>query len=289
MPTVSIDDPHAIAALAVSAIRTEALLTPKPGLVDRSGQGSHPDMSLTMLLRSADSLLDTFVDLARAGTEDAVGQRLRDRVGMIGRVGEARMLAATGGVNTHRGALWTVGLLVTAAGAVGAAGAASSETAVLSTAGAVASIPDSVARPSRSSHGQTVNRTYGVSGAVGEAAAGFPHIRQVALPELRAGLAAGASTDRARLRTLIALISTVDDTCILHRGGSGGLRWMQASAHRVLHARRFDRALSRFVTRAEHRRLSPGGSADLLSGSIFLDSLSLPTTVALQECAHADV
>jgi len=288
MAPVPIDSPQGIAALAVSAIRDEALLTPKPGLVDRSGQGSHDDMSLVMLLRSADSLYDTFVDLVRAGAQDPVGQRLRNRVGMFGRAGEMKMLAATGGINTHRGALWTVGLLATAVGAASAADAVPSETRILEIAGELASIPDSAARPSPSSHGQSAVRTYGVSGAVGEAADGFPHICNVALPVLRSSLSHGETTERARLRSLLALVATVDDTCILHRGGSAGLRWMQASARRVQHARHFDTALSRFATLAERRRLSPGGSADLLSGSIFLESLSLNTTVALQEHAHAD-
>ncbi|AMM19420.1 hypothetical protein AX769_03775 [Frondihabitans sp. PAMC 28766] len=275
--------PDTIAALAVSALREEALLTPKPGLVDRNGQGSHCDMTLAMLLDSADSLFDTFLDLARAGGEEPVGQSLRDRVGVLGRAGEAAMLRATGGVNTHRGALWTVGLLATAAGA------AHAEADIFRIAGALAVIPDSAAAPSSSSHGQAAVRTYGVSGAVGEAAAGFPHIRLHALPAVRSSLAWGESVERAQLGALLALVATLDDTCVLHRGGAAGLSWMQASARAVQRARRFDSALSRFVGRAERRRLSPGGSADLLSGAIFVESLSLPTTVPFEEHAHADV
>jgi triphosphoribosyl-dephospho-CoA synthase len=275
--------PDAIAALAVSALREEALLTPKPGLVDRNGQGSHPDMTLAMLLDSADSLFDTFAHLARAGAEEPVGQGLRDRVGVLGRAGEALMLRTTGGVNTHRGALWTTGLLATAAGA------AQAETDIFRIAGALAAIPDSAAAPSSSSHGQLAVRTYGVPGAVGEAAAGFPHIRLNALPTLRSNLAWGETVERAQLRALLALVATLDDTCVLHRGGAAGLRWMQASARRVQGAGCFDSALSRFVARAQRRRLSPGGSADLLSGAVFVDNLALPTTVAAEEHVHADV
>lgn len=275
--------PDTIAALAVSALREEALLTPKPGLIDRNGQGSHPDMTLAMLLDSADSLFDTFADLARAGAGEPVGQSLRDRVGVLGRAGEAQMLQATGGVNTHRGALWTLGLLATAAGVAG------SEADIFRIAGALAAIPDSAAAPRPSSHGQLAVRTYGVSGAVGEAVAAFPHIRLNALPTLRSSLARGETVERAQLRALLALVATLDDTCVLHRGGAAGLRWMQASARGVQGTGRFDSALSRFVARAKRRRLSPGGSADLLSGAIFVESLSIPTTVPAEEHAHADV
>lgn len=193
------------------------------------------------------------------------------------------MLEATGGVNTHRGALWTVGLLATAAGA------ATSESEVFRIAGLLASTPDSAGRPSSSSHGQTAARNHGVSGAVGEAAAGFPQIREVALPTLRSFLADGETVERAHLRALLALVATLNDTCVLHRGGASGLRWLQSSARRVQQARHFDSALVRFAARTRRRRLSPGGSADLLSGAIFVDSLSLLPSVAPKEHAHADV
>jgi triphosphoribosyl-dephospho-CoA synthase len=277
-----------IAATAVLALRAEALLTPKPGLVDRHGSGSHADMNLPMFLDSAEALQPTFEALAAAGAQFPVGTTLRDHVGILGRKGEAVMLDATGGVNTHRGALWTVGLLATAAGA------ATSEPDLFTRAGALAAIPDSAGRPPSTSHGQRAARTFRVTGAVGEAVAAFPHIRHVALPALRRAQQRGDHTDRAVLQTLLALISSVDDTCVLHRGGAAGLKWMQTTARRVQSSRNFDAALDRFVTAAEHRRLSPGGSADLLSGALFVDTVSAlrhpqPTTTPAvpEEPTHA--
>jgi triphosphoribosyl-dephospho-CoA synthase len=264
--------PTTIAALAVRALQEEALLSPKPGLVDRRGSGSHSDMDLPMLLRSAESLQDTFRELALAGSRFPIGQHLRDRIGVLGRMGEATMLEATGGVNTHRGALWTVGLLVTAAGSA-RAGSTTAVVDVPARAGALARIPDSAGDRPQSSHGQRAMRAYGVRGAAGEASAGFPSIARVALPTLRASRSHGEGEDRARLRALLALVAAVDDTCVLHRGGSEGLRWLQRSARRVQRARRFDSALERLVVRTERRGLSPGGSADLLAGAVFLDSL----------------
>ena len=105
-----------LADLAVRALVEEALLTPKPGLVDRRGPGAHEDLSLNTMLRSAESLRGTFADVAAACEGRRPDLGLRETLGAIGRAGEAEMLRATGGANTHRGAIWTLGLLV--AGAV---------------------------------------------------------------------------------------------------------------------------------------------------------------------------
>jgi triphosphoribosyl-dephospho-CoA synthase len=291
-PRLQPSSPATVAALAVDALRAEALLTPKPGLVDGNGPGSHQDMNLAMLLTSAESLFDAFTELACIDARHLDDQTLRDQIGVIGRHGEAAMLEATGGVNTHRGALWTLGLLLTAAQS------ATTEPEVFDRAAALARTPDSVTGPVPSSHGQRAVRTYGVPGAVGEAAAGFPSISRVALPTMRAALNRGESTDRARLRALLALIATVEDTCILHRGGTQGLRWIQRSARRVESAHCFDNALRRFAADAQRRRLSPGGSGDLLAGMIFVHSLdrpgvpAKPTPIherAVLEFSHADL
>ena len=100
-----------IADAAVRALLTEALLTPKPGLVDAAGRHSHPDMNLALLTCSAKALRDPLQQCADAVRAMPLGLELRAHIGAIGRAGECRMLAATGGVNTHRGALWALGLL----------------------------------------------------------------------------------------------------------------------------------------------------------------------------------
>jgi triphosphoribosyl-dephospho-CoA synthase len=275
--------PTFLAELAVDALKAEALLTPKPGLVDQHGSGGHSDMDLPMLLRSADALFDTFRDLAAMGASELDPQHLRDRVGMHGRIGEAMMLDATGGVNTHRGALWTLGLLVTAAAS------ANTEDDVFRRAAAIARTPDSAGTPAPSSHGQRAMRQYGVVGAVGEATAGFPHIVRFALPELRRSLAHGSSGEGARLRALLALIAMLDDTCILHRGGIEGLRWMQVAAKSTLASPHFEAQAEIFCRRADELSLSAGGSADLLSGAIFVHTLESVRLPIRQEEVHAYV
>ena len=266
--------PKRIATLAVASLRGEALLTPKPGLVDRRGSGSHGDMNLDLLMRSADALHDAFVQCAQAALDLAPGTRLRVRVGRVGRRGEQQMLAATGGVNTHRGALWALGLL--AAGVAVGGGAAEAA----SFASRLAAIPDLSVPPQGplASNGQRVRRRYGVEGAGGEACAGFPHVMHAALPALRAGRERSADEASARLDALLAVMASLADTCVLHRGGPERLATVQAGAAAVLREGGCATAAGRsrlgeLDALMRHRRLSPGGSGDLLAAALFLDSI----------------
>jgi triphosphoribosyl-dephospho-CoA synthase len=260
-----------IAELAVAAIRSEAELTPKPGLVDRRGSGAHTDMNLDMLRASAEALRDAFIECASAARELSVGPDLRATIGRIGRAGEAQMLEATGGVNTHRGALWALGLL--------SAGAAVSDSLArtVDVAARLAAIPDGAATPT-TSHGAVARQRHGVRGAAGEAQSGFPHVRLIALPALRSARRSGADESTARLESLLALMARLDDTCVLHRGGASGLRAVQSGAQAVLDAGGFGTTQGRSHFTALDdlclaRRLSPGGSGDLLSATLFLDAI----------------
>ena len=277
--------PGAIADLAVAALRAEAELTPKPGLVDRRGSGAHCDMNMSMLMESAAALHDAFAECATAAAELPLGPELRARIGATGRRGEREMLTATGGVNTHRGALWAVGLL--------AAGAASrpGTDEVVRFAAALARLPDpALPAVPRDSHGARARLRYGAAGAAGEAAAGFPHVTLCALPALHRARHRGAGEDFARLDALLAVMASLEDTCLLHRGGPRGLDAIRSGAGQVLSAggtatptgRRLLAELDQ-LTRA--RRLSPGGSADLLAAALFLDSLTAGRTRETS-CTH---
>ncbi|MGO4332204.1 triphosphoribosyl-dephospho-CoA synthase, partial [Cupriavidus sp. M-11] len=106
-----------LADLAVAALIDEAALSPKPGLVDSRGNGAHDDLSLALMCRSARALHPAFAAMAAAGLQAAQpGVALREQLGALGREAEAAMMRATGGVNTHRGAIWSLGLLLGAAG-----------------------------------------------------------------------------------------------------------------------------------------------------------------------------
>jgi len=158
--------PHLLARHATQALLDEAYLTPKPGLVDRRGAGAHNDLSLALLARSAQALEPYFARMAGAAMDYRDGIELRERLGAIGREAEVEMLLATGGVNTHRGAIWALGLLVAAAALSRSRDAAE----ICRYAGELASKPDRYA-PLRPTHGELVRRAYGISGARGEACA----------------------------------------------------------------------------------------------------------------------
>lgn len=113
---ISVSLADRLADLAVDALIDEADLSPKPALVDRRGNGAHSDLHLGLMHASAFSLWPAFKEMAEAALEfGVVGQPLREAIGRIGREGEAAMMQTTGGVNTHRGAIWALGLLVVAA------------------------------------------------------------------------------------------------------------------------------------------------------------------------------
>lgn len=258
-------DARDVADTAVQAMHDEIDLTPKPGLVDRRGPGAHTDMNATMLHSSADVLHAALRECCNAGAELGIGPELRTRIGRIGRTGEAAMLAATGGINTHRGSLWTLGLLTTAVGT-----GAVRTVQILTAAAAIARLPDSAATATITP-GAAARRRFRVGGALGQARAGFPHLAQYALPALRT---------RTPLDALLAVMAHLDDTCLLHRGGTDGLADVQRGAAAVLAAggastiegqRLFD-DLDRLCQR---RRLSPGGSGDLLAAALFLHTVEL--------------
>jgi triphosphoribosyl-dephospho-CoA synthase len=276
---------RAIADLAVAALRAEAELTPTPGLVDRRGSGAHTDMDLGMLLSSAEALHEGFAECARTAQEMPLGVELRARLGVIGRMAERQMLAATGGVNTHRGALWALGLL--------AAGVARHREVhcAIRFAAALALLPDPVLRGHTDSHGARARKRYGASGAAGEAGAGFPHVVGHALPVLRRARARNADETTARLDALLALMANLEDTCLLHRGGVAGLTAIQRGARRVLAAGGSDTPagrsrLAELDELARTRGLSPGGSGDLFSAALFLDSLPTHDTEPGTPCKH---
>jgi triphosphoribosyl-dephospho-CoA synthase len=261
-----------LADLAVEALIAEALLTPKPALVDLRGSGAHRDLDLHRLLRSARSLHGTFLQMAAFATGREPDRTLRERLARIGRAGECDMLAATGGANAHRGAIWVVGLLVAARAMRGATADAR---AVAAQAARIAVLPDRFAPP-QDSHGARACRRYGVVGARGEACAGFPHVVSVGLPALWAARAKGVEETCARLDALMAIMARLDDTCLLHRGGLPALNAAQRGARTVLAAGGSSSAAGRYaLLRLDAdllaRNASPGGCADLLAACLFLD------------------
>lgn len=274
-----------VARLALHALHAELVLSPKPGLVTPHDNGSHDDMNARTFMRSLASLRNYFVDIAVAG---ARGARLPE-MQQLGIAAEKRMLAATGGINTHRGAIFTLGLLAAAAGRELARGLPLQPHRLCATVRTLwgptivksqtrALVREACEVPLDQSHGASVRERYGVCGARSEAARGFPSVLQVGLPALDQALAQGLDARRAKVQTLFALMSELSDTNILYRGGAEGLRLVQDCAADYLraggaHAAGWEESAARVGRELVARRLSPGGSADLLSATWYLHLL----------------
>lgn len=261
-----------LASHATQSLIDEARLSPKPGLVDSRGSGAHQDLTLELMERSAHSLTPTFQQLAIASWQRPIDIALRQEIGRIGRDGERSMMLATNGVNTHRGAIWALGLLVSAAAVQGAMGDLH---ATVSLAAQIAKLPDH-ASPKIFSKGLRATQRYRVPGAREEAQLGFPHVMTLALPQLWLSREQGASEQEARIDALMAIMTSLSDTCVLSRGGLSSLKAMQQGAAEVLTRGGYRMpkgraALAMLETRMLADRVSPGGAADLLAAALFLD------------------
>ncbi len=272
----------AIATRAVRCLLLELDTWPKPGLVSPVDAGSHRDMDARTFRRSAAVIAPFFAALAEAGARGCEMGRLRG----IGRDAETAMLDATEGVNTHRGAIFGLGLLCAAAGA--RAGGHADPRLTL---GAVVAelwgeaIAGGPVRPR--SHGQLARSRHGAGGARLEAARGFPSIYGVAIPAFRRGEErAPQDPEAARVQACFALIAILEDTNLLHRGGREGLRFARGAAAAFLDAGGVGRPGWRTAAEAVHRAfvdrgLSPGGSADLLAMALFVDRTEAGSVPAL--------
>jgi triphosphoribosyl-dephospho-CoA synthase len=249
------------------ALGREARAWPKPGLVSARDAGSHGDMDVDTMLSAADALRGCFAELALAG---ALGAGF-DGLSALGLEAERRMTRATAGVNTHRGAIFHLGLLVAAS----ARRHADPALQRMHCGHVVARRWGPAIRTARAgddSHGNAVFRRHAAGGARDEAAAGFPSVYRLGLPLLRCLSRQGHAPETAQVGVLMAIMEQLDDTNLLWRGGAGGLAFARLSAARFNRgggvSRRGWRASlvdlhQAFVT----RHLSPGGAADLVAAT----------------------
>jgi len=268
---------HRIARLAVRSLYQELALYPKPGLVSFRDNGAHRDMDPATFVRSLFSLRGYFAAIAAAGMRDAGFAELQQ----LGIAAESHMMRATRGINTHRGAIFTHGILAATAGCAAARNMALSDENLRTIVTANWSRDlraIAVASAATPSHGQLMAARHGVTGARGEALLGFPSVFEIALPGLRLALARGADTQLALLHTFFVLLGGTVDTNVLFRGGTVGLQFIQAQAGEFLE--RGSVFEPGWQERAEslHRQcsiqnLSPGGCADLLAAAWFVHQL----------------
>lgn len=262
-------DAETVADNAVASLLEEVNATPKPGLVDRRNNGSHTDMDLALFTASAHALKPYFRECFLLGT---AGGDVFPKLRQAGLRAENAMLQATGGVNTHKGAIFTLGLLC---GSIGLLWSPVSPTPplddVLSHCARLAApaIRQDFANATGATAGERLYLAQGITGARGEAAAGFPSVRR-ALSFYRQQRSMGMDQNDALVRTLLQLIVHVNDTNLHHRGGLEGAQWAASAAKALLPCptvAQLEALDDAFIA----NNLSPGGCADLLAAMVFLD------------------
>ena len=267
-----------VSEYASKALVTELMLTPKPGLVDQRNSGAHRDMNLMTFRKSARVLSTWFPHFVEIGCRDAEVPAcdFLPRVRPAGVLCENEMLEATGGINTHKGAIFSLGLLCSAVGRLLASGIAlnreriSEEVAGICAGLVIRELGDKVATA-----GERIFRRFGIAGARGEAASGYRSVCSAALPVYDRLQANGVSEELAWLQVLLHLLAVNNDTNLISRGGLAGLHYVREYAKNLLFgggvlAADGLKQMAAFDDDLITRNLSPGGSADLLAVAVFL-------------------
>lgn len=262
-----------IGMCAEKALLFEAITTPKPGLVDCEDSGAHNDMDLFSFIISASALRDWFVQSARIGMDmrnapDAdIFAALRAR----GYRAEESMFKATHGVNTHKGALFSLGILCCAAGRAGEEACLEDIlNAAARIAGPVLGDFEGLKADETRTGGENQYLQSGRTGIRGEAAAGFPNVRKYGYPVLKAALEEGRGFNMSGLTALVSLMAHLEDSNILRRRGETALSRVQQLARTMEGGRIAIEELRRINMEFIRESISPGGSADLLALSYFL-------------------
>ncbi len=269
------------ARLAARSLLYELSVTPKPGLVDRANNGAHKDMDFFTFIDSSLSLLPFFKSCVKTGFKQA--ERPDDELFSMlrpdGILAEKLMLKSTKGVNTHKGAIFSLGLICASIGRIQAFGDPMYETRVCSEVEKLAkySLSDYELKPldGLATGGELAFAKFKITGARGEAASGFWGVLNIALPELRRQLKLGRTINDAGLYALLSLMSFTDDTNVVKRSGRQTLKDMQDQAKNILRqdiinideVENLDKDLI-------EKNISPGGCADLLAITYFLYFLS---------------
>ncbi len=256
--------PYLIAHLATDALRAELNTTPKPGLVDRNDNGAHKDMNLALMNRSIDALQPYFVKLALLGCQEDIPET--GQVRQIGIDAERAMLNATGGVNTHRGALFCMGL-TTLAGARcmkhdGKVDEKQLQSLIIKVAEGFT--------PTAGTHGNDAVNAHRVTGALDLAKAGYEQLFNDWLPAYRRYLTENA--ENACHKLLLHIMSQLDDTNVIHRVGYEQAQQVKQEALTLLNG--YSMAGMETMNRDYiARNVSPGGSADMVALTLFVQTI----------------
>lgn len=263
-----------LSGLAVRSLLYELAVTPKPGLVDRCNSGAHRDMDFYTFLRSATTLEPWFREMVLCGIRFARAEAAAafQAINHIGKRAELAMGTATGGVNTHKGAIFSLGLLCGAAGRLHGRRESLTTDSLLDECAVL--LRDAyynycakakMAAPKTA--GDSFFQSYGITGIRGEAAAGFSVVRKIGLPLLKELLSAGHSADDAGGIVLLHLMAHAEDTCLIARAGHARWKELRECLGQELTENPRPSLEKRKIMDAEfiQNNWSSGGCADLLA------------------------
>lgn len=270
-------DKKALSDLAVMSLIKEVKTTPKPGLVDSKNNGSHADMDIDTFVKSANSLHSYFEECFSIGhkTSDLSPDEVFPLLKKSGIIAEETMYKATSGVNTHKGIIYSLGILCASVGRLWEPDRPYKDineitcTASEISASAICSDFKNI---DVSTAGGLLYKKYDIKGIRGEVLSGFSTIKEHSLPTYVDALANGMSENDAGVLTLIKLISCVDDTNLYSRGGVAGVNYAKEYALSILNNESpdFIKDVCKMDNEFIKRNLSPGGCADLLAITYFL-------------------
>lgn len=277
-----------IGRFAVQSLLYEAAVTPKPGLVDRRNAGAHKDMDCFTFFTSAAALAPYFTQFAQTGADcsqqepKAVFRQIRP----IGIAAEQCMFAATAGVNTHKGAIFSLGLVCTAAGVLLAAGTALTAKRVADyvrkmTEGICAEEYRGIKAKKNLTKGEQIYLQYGLKGVRGEAEQGFPSVLNYSYPVLEDCLLRGRALNESMLQAYLHLAGNVDDTNVLGRHDMEISMYVKGETQKLLKAGGALKPENIALLEAMDedfiaKNISPGGCADLVALTMFLFLLANP-------------
>ena len=281
------DSSHA-AALASRALLYEVCTTPKPGLVDRADNGSHKDMDIFTFMDSASTLWPYFQTCTRIGRQTchAPAPHTFQKLRSPGRKAEQDMLTATKKVNTHKGAIFTMGILCAALGRLPREQWSHPDTILdqcaAMTKGLSASDFAGLTEENAVTTGQKLYLQYKITGIRGQMEEGLPSVRQAGLPVLKNGLTQGLTINDAGCAALLALITAATDTNIIARSSLSTQQEIAVQIKKLLQDNPFPdtQTLSRLNKEFIKKNISPGGSADLLAVCYLLYFLENENTDA---------
>lgn len=267
---------------AIKAMLYEASTHPSPGLVSPKSCGAHKDMDYYDFLDSSAALIHPLYCCAKEGIETEDTKRLFSKLRGIGIAGEKRMFEATGGVNTHKGMLFLMGISIAAS-----AYCIYRNISFINLSNIIAEMTEGLVREELEksiiknealSHGEYLFSLYKTTGIRGEVERGMPTVFEEALPFYES--MAQLSREERLVQTLLKLMSISEDSNVLYRRGPEGLNYVRASAEKALKLGGITTSEGRkYIAYMENsfkeKNISPGGSADLLAVTLFFSEIKI--------------